>query len=119
MRITKNGSETLCRVTVSNGSTTATVRLRRKRRLLAPTLTEYLSERASFSMRSRVSAFTRLLCFSARDTVEIDTPASCAMSCICSLPVRRGGNAGGDAGGALRLRGLRFIRFVELAIAAT
>ena len=49
---------------------------------LAPTFTEYLSERASFSIRSRVSTFTTELLLSARETVALETPANWAISSI-------------------------------------
>jgi hypothetical protein len=41
------------------------------------------------------------------------------MSSICSFRARRGGDGVGDTGGAFRLRGLRFIPFVTVAVAPT
>ena len=65
--------------------TTATVRFWPRRKFCAPTLTEYFSEAASSAMRTRVFSLTSVLWLSARDTVETDTPASRAMSSICTF----------------------------------
>jgi hypothetical protein len=50
-----------------------------------------------------------VLWFSARETVDIETPANLAISSICNLP--SGGYLGVEGVGATAIRGLVFMRF--------